>query len=498
MPKRDKLFLLVKSLSKSEKRYFSIYTKMHIKGDDNDYMKLFKAFEKQDVLNENEIRKQLEGEKLIAHYAVTKSYLYDLILKAMRSYSKHSADKKVMDLLQDVEFLYTKGIFDQAIQLIKKARELALGNGLVAAMDLILHWEKVIHLASGFTYMPEDRLPAIDMLQDKVHDNRDKQHHLWMLCAGMAIRQRKGLYSPEELGKEMEDRLTQPETGVDSALNNSRVHFLDLYARTLHTSFGENPAHSLEWLNKIIRFMEEDAARWQRHPYLFARAFGDRLELQIDLEQFDNARKSLEFLQSDSPFREHNSYFDAWSQFVLIHARMLIHFQNDSPREGIRFQPEVRSILKKFTPFISLLRELEFNFMLGYFHFRTEAWFEAEGYFSEIISEADDTIPSHLISAAWLMRIACLLHMDNRKRAVKLAEKFAAYLQNSEQSNDTEKQLLPLLNLITEQSGNPDLPTTIQDYIQKHAGNFFTLPVRVGNRRYFNRCIELLINNRIF
>jgi len=111
MPKRDKLFQLVRSLSKTEKRYFSIYAQLHAKSENNDYLKLFREFERQETLDESRIKQNLEGERLLDHYAVTKSYLYDLILKAMRSYSKHSEDKRVLDFIQDVEFLASKGIF---------------------------------------------------------------------------------------------------------------------------------------------------------------------------------------------------------------------------------------------------------------------------------------------------------------------------------------------------------------------------------------------------
>lgn len=497
MPKRDKLFLLVKSMTKSEKRYFSIYTKMHIKGDDNDYMKLFKAFEKQETLNENEIRQWLQGEKLMEHYAVTKSYLYDLILKAMRSYSKHSADKKVMDILQDVEFLYTKGIFDQALQLNRKARELAWESGLVAAMDLILHWEKLIHLATGFSFIKEDRLRIIAEQQDKVHANREELHLLWLLCANMALRQRKGLLNRGPINAQLEERITLPPVPIDPELNNYRVYFLDLYARALHASFGENAEDALVWIQEITKFMESEGDRWLRHPYLYSRALTDRLELEIDLNHLDAAKQTLDYIQTTHRFKELNTYFDAWRQFVIVFGRVLIHFHHDAAKEGIRFQTDVRNVLKKFAPFINPIRELEFSFLIGYFCYRMEDWEQAEEYFNEMVHEADETTPTHLITAAWMLRILALVQLDNRKRVLRVAERFLTFLEETKGLSDAESQLAPVARFLTNHSGSSSLAQDLSHFLQKHQDKFQQLPILVGNRRYFNRMVHLLQNNPI-
>jgi hypothetical protein len=495
MPKRDKLFLLVKSLTKSEKRYFSIYTKMHIKGEDNDYMKLFKAFEKQDTLNENEIRQWLQGEKLMEHYAVTKSYLYDLILKAMRSYSKHSAEKKVMDLLQDVEFLYTKGIFDQALQLSRKARELAGESGLVAAMDLILHWEKLIHLATGFSLIKEERLDSIAEQQDKVQSNREELHHLWLLCANMALRQRKGLLSRGNINTQMEERIAMPPTPIDPELNNYRVYFLDLYARALHTSFGANAEESLVWIQRITTFMESEGDRWLRHPYLYSRALTDRLELEVDLNHLEAAKQTLEYIQTTQRFKDLNSYFDAWRQVVTVFGRILIHFHHDAASEGIRFQTDVRNVLKKFAPFINPLRELEFQFLLGYFCYRVEDWEQAEEYFNDVVYEADETTPTHLITAAWMLRILALMQVDNRKRALRVAERFLNFLEEGKDLSEQEKGFVSVAKFLTNHSGTGSMSEDFNLFLRKNKNSLNVLPIHVGNRRYFNRMIQLVQNN---
>ena len=60
----DDLFQLIKSLDQSEKRYFKIFSTMHIKdSEENKYIMLFDAIDKQSEYDEDEIRKKFKNEK---------------------------------------------------------------------------------------------------------------------------------------------------------------------------------------------------------------------------------------------------------------------------------------------------------------------------------------------------------------------------------------------------------------------------------------------------
>src|SRR5688500_17153020 len=99
----DDLLQLIKSLDQTEKRYFKIFATMHVKGsDDNKYVKLFDAIDKQNEYNEEQIREQFKDEKFLIQLHVAKNYLYNIILKSLRLYhSEKSKLNELMDLLRD-------------------------------------------------------------------------------------------------------------------------------------------------------------------------------------------------------------------------------------------------------------------------------------------------------------------------------------------------------------------------------------------------------------
>ena len=62
------LFQLIKSLSKTEKRHFVLYSTKHVIGEQNGYMKLFYAIEKQKEYDEGKIKKQFVNDSFIKRF----------------------------------------------------------------------------------------------------------------------------------------------------------------------------------------------------------------------------------------------------------------------------------------------------------------------------------------------------------------------------------------------------------------------------------------------
>src|SRR5574343_228621 len=111
MKPSDELFLLIKSLKQTEKRYFKIYASKHVIGDKNNYVRLFEVIDKQNEFDEEKIKKVFTGSNFIKQLHVAKNYLYKLILKSLRNYhSEISPDAELKNMLMDVEILYEKAL----------------------------------------------------------------------------------------------------------------------------------------------------------------------------------------------------------------------------------------------------------------------------------------------------------------------------------------------------------------------------------------------------
>ena len=77
------LFELIKSLTKSEKRYFKLFSSRHTIGEENGYLKLFDFIDQMDSYQEDLIYMHFKGQALLNKFSITKFlwiYLKQLIL----------------------------------------------------------------------------------------------------------------------------------------------------------------------------------------------------------------------------------------------------------------------------------------------------------------------------------------------------------------------------------------------------------------------------------
>ena len=110
MNKPDELYGLIKSMSKSEKRYFKLHAGMHTIGEKNIYVKLFDIIDRVKEYDQEIIARKFKSEKFSANLFSTKNYLFNLILKLLTSYYQDSTvDLKLKTMLSEMDILFDKG-----------------------------------------------------------------------------------------------------------------------------------------------------------------------------------------------------------------------------------------------------------------------------------------------------------------------------------------------------------------------------------------------------
>ena len=125
----EELFKLIKSMSKSEKRYFQLYATLFNTRKKNVYVILFDQIEKQKEYNEPKVLRAFRLKGIKVDLPSLKVYLYDLILKCLRNYSTDpDIDEQIKTLLYSANLLYGRGLNVQAKKYLKKAKTMAEEN----------------------------------------------------------------------------------------------------------------------------------------------------------------------------------------------------------------------------------------------------------------------------------------------------------------------------------------------------------------------------------
>jgi len=184
--KVDKTFTLLKSLNKSEKRFFKIYSSRHVIGKTNNYVKLFDAMDKQKIYDEHQIKTRFANEKFVKRMPVAKAYLRDLILKSMSAYQQNSITAQLYDYLKQIQFLFSKKLYGQAEQLLDKTKKLAHNNDHLELMPEIMRWQKKLMDLNKYDISKDD-LDNFCEEETKWIDNLELINKFWKLQSELYI-----------------------------------------------------------------------------------------------------------------------------------------------------------------------------------------------------------------------------------------------------------------------------------------------------------------------
>ena len=140
---KDFLFVLIKSLSTSEKRQFKLYVNRLGINVDAKFLLLFSELDKMKEYNEEIILEKKISSKL--QLSNLKAHLYKQILISLRLNPSHQNNRiQLREQLDFATILYQKGLYKQALKILDKAKQSALELDEKSIASEIIELEKVI------------------------------------------------------------------------------------------------------------------------------------------------------------------------------------------------------------------------------------------------------------------------------------------------------------------------------------------------------------------
>ena len=143
MEKTDALFLLVKSLTKSEKRQFKLYAGRLGGNSEKNFIALFSVLDKLTEFDEKQILLKTNIKK--QQLSNSKAHLYRQILVSLKLNPIHqNAKMQVREQLDFATILYNKGLHRQSLKVLDKAKAIALSNEDTILAFSMVELEKVV------------------------------------------------------------------------------------------------------------------------------------------------------------------------------------------------------------------------------------------------------------------------------------------------------------------------------------------------------------------
>jgi hypothetical protein len=191
---KEALFELIKSLSKSEKRYFKLLSSRHTIGDENNYVKLFDFIDKQTAYDEEVIFKEFKNEAFLHRFSITKKRLYDHVLNALDAYhATNSVDAQLFKMMHSADILFNKSLYDQCSRVLKSAEKLAEKHNRFSLLAEISRKNKRLVENNAYSTYSHSDFEVIAKRDEIILENIKNYNLLWKVKSDLFVHlSRKG------------------------------------------------------------------------------------------------------------------------------------------------------------------------------------------------------------------------------------------------------------------------------------------------------------------
>jgi hypothetical protein len=277
MAKKNELFKLIKSLSKSEKRYFRLFCTREASG--NNYLRLFVIIEKQNAYNEKVIKEKFKGEKFTRQLHTTKNYLGKLILKSLRNFHAGiSKDSELKDILRNIEILYNKELFGLCESQLKRAEAMAHTFELLPGLLEVENWKRRLVQ----TRHPDNYSDLTTVLEDQEETLKKivNNHRYWRLAVGFS----GNMFQGQHINIENKSLLSGPEKALS---REAKVLFYNTsYLRHLQKNDGNKAENELRTL---LELLESDPLRLKEEPGLYVSSINNLVSFYVFNKKYEDA-----------------------------------------------------------------------------------------------------------------------------------------------------------------------------------------------------------------
>ncbi len=333
---KDALFILIKSLSKSEKRQFKLYVGRLGVNSDAKFIALFNLMDKMKVYNEKVILASDIVKK--SQLSNLKAHLYKQILVSLRlNPVNQNIRVQIREQLDFATILYQKGLYKQSLKILDKAKKVAIEHEEKNVAYEIVELEKIIETQYITRSIPDradelaiqaKELSAHNVMTSKL-SNLSLQLYGWMLKVGYAR-------SDEDI-KQVQNYFEKQLPKYDILTLGFREK-LWLYKSHLWYSFLiQDFLSCYKYANKWVDLFYEHKEMINLNPVFFLKGNHYLLESLFYVKyssQFRETLEKLEIIIQDKTFTKNDNI--ASLAFLYLNSNKLnLHFMEGTFEKGL-------------------------------------------------------------------------------------------------------------------------------------------------------------------
>lgn len=405
------LFKLIKSLTKSEKRFFKLMSALQ-EGDKN-YLKIFDYIESHDVYKEDELKKHFKNEVFIKHLPSEKNQLYKLILKSLRSFHSEETVSSVLKLeLQNVENLYNKALFKECEKFLQRAKNIAKEYEEFYYWIEFLSWEKrLLENAYESGIFTKDLDKLIEEEEDVISKLRNLAEYQ-IIYSKIDKVFRSGGFTRSQKERELIEEIANYHLikGKDTALS-TKASSMCYYIKGLCAASQRDYNLSFTFFNKTKEILDKNNKLKNELGQRYVMTMSHLLRCQIEAHNFDNALlviNELRDLEGKKGFNSVDVRLKIFTRSYVLEL-MLLHSMGDF-KKCLTIIPLIEQKELEFGEMVSKEQTLLFNYYKAYSYFGVGDYKKALFYLNIVLNDTEQKLRQDIYSYSRLFNL--ILHYE--------------------------------------------------------------------------------------
>lgn len=444
--KKDQLHLLLRRLTKSEKRYFRLFSKRSGDKSPKNYLTLFDLLTEAPTYDEEKLIAELKKRNINTKYlAADKNYLYISVLDALRTYNaNYSAKQQVRRQLDFADILAEKGLPEQTAKVLRKAKNIAVGNDAAQYLPEILQTER--------------------KLKGNVLNEKDLEKSRAEMQRGNAIVRR--LYENEFYYRENNlSRLRYgktKDTEVLTALENRRAETLAeqvenptfaaqkwlLQAEAAHNYIKNDVAAEFKSNTDLLQLMENTPGFVKVNPLQYISVFSRILILSKQTAPDDYPELLQQFIAFADSVNRENRKVKARVYSIAYSTEMVRIIQAKDFTVGQKLIPTVTKLMHDYRDLIDAAFSLNNYYKFAYIHIGLENYEAALENLNELLDTFPAALRPDIYGYAKILLCVCHYKLGNLTLLPHLVSTAKYYLRKEKRLFETERLFLQFMHNI--------------------------------------------------
>jgi hypothetical protein len=406
MEKTDALFLLVKSLTKSEKRQFKLYAGRLGGNSEKNFLALFSVLDKLEDFDEKQILANTNIKK--QQISNSKAHLYRQILVSLKLNPMHQNIKmQVREQLDFATILFNKGLHKQSLKILDRAKNIAIANEEINLAFEIIELEKVVesqYITRSMSSRADDLISESTMLS-KRSLVLSKLSNLSLQLYSILLK--KGYVSND---KDFEDvrlffEASLPKYDIKTLGIKEKLY---LYKAYLWYNFiTQDFVGSYRYAQKWVDLFYYNPRMKKNNPVFYLKGINYLLESLFLIQHLSKFRSTLNFFEDELNNHEIllNENTESLAFMYLYLNKINLYFLEGNFNKGLKLIPEVLEEIESHKLNIDEHHVMVFYYKFASLYFGASNYEQCIYYLEKIIKNKNLTMREDLLCFSRILNL---------------------------------------------------------------------------------------------